>query len=396
MDFDEGDEEQVELEAERKELIRESFTRWLVHQPDGNVHKTDYYNDFPIITGLEKLAKRIASTTTAPTKTVVASDGTKLSVPTRIGEEAIAICDVFDSTIPSRHRHHTFNPWIGAMLVALCHWCREGGFTKGMTRAGIVPEDREALDRIVRFVRRVCNSRTFKATLAQERKLARQNFDGACAYIVSLFTRCSRLLILRIDLYYRGKGKEWARTEEAGKTFDGFLDSLRRSRIVPDVLGCIMRCEEGPERGIHFHVLVAIDGHKRKDAYGLTETIGKAWLKRNGDSLGSYFNCYTRRHEYRFNGLGLVHLSDWRKLIGLRVALRYITKPEYQVKDRVRVKERRTGTKGDIKKRRGRKNFRKGLMHHDDVKLGAPRLPGHEMSTVFRILGPARRVGHSK
>lgn len=399
MDFNQYNEEQVEREAEQEENERETFTRWLVHKPDGKTYITEYQSDASLIVQMEKMAKRLAATTTAPTKTVVGDDGSKQIVPTRIGEDLIALCERFDPALPKRHRHHVFNPWIGIMLVAFCHWCGPTGFAKVIRGRGIVPGDRDALHRVVRFVRKVCGTRVFNAKLQTERDLARQNFDSACAYIVSLFARCSRLLILRVDLYYWGEGKKWARTSEAASAFDKFLDNLRRSRIILDVLGCLMRREEGPERGIHFHVLVALDGHKRRDAYGLTEEIGKDWVNRYSNGRGSFFNCYTRRHDYRFNGLGLVHMSDQRKLIGVRVALRYITKPDYQVKDRVRVRDRRAGKNGvgttaGGKKARGKKNFRRGLMRRDEVKRGAPRR--HEMSTVWRLLGPANTARRSK
>ena len=44
--------------------------------------------------------------------------------------------------------------------------------------------------------------------------------------------------------------------------------------------------------------------------------------------MASFKNCWTRRREYRFNCLGLLHYSDSRMLMGLREAVEYICKDD--------------------------------------------------------------------
>lgn len=389
MDANTFDEEQAEKELEEQEAYRSVFTEWMTHEPDGQTIITDRFDDLHVIERLEVTAKQLASTAEMPTKMVTDQSGRKFTVLTKTGKDVMALCRLFDPYFSMRHGHHVFNPWIRTMLAALCHWCGGDEFGQPQQEIGIVPADRINLDRIVRFVRKVCRSRVFERILKNDKRLARQNFRSACAYLISLFARYSRLLILRIDVYYKGEGKAWARTEEAKAAFERFLRQLRNGRIVPDVLGCLHRREEGPERGIHFHILVVMDGHKRKDAHGHTEAIGRRWVEHyTGRERGTYFNCYAHRRAYRFNGLGLVHLSDWRKLLGLRIALRYITKPEYRVKVKGRASNA-GATEGRPTKSAG-KSFRRGNFKRDDVKLGARRKLGHEMATVLRILGPTR------
>lgn len=258
------------------------------------------------------------------------------------------------------------------MVAALCRWHPGHRFDLMASRIRISEEDQRRLGQMARFVRGVSQSRGFERRLENEQKLALQNYRSACTYLTSLFARYSRLLILRVDLYYTGEGREEAWSEEARAAFERFVRMLRCGRIVPDVLGCMISREVGAERGLHFHVLVVMDGHKHRDADGYTRMIGERWVKDyTGPGRGTFYNCYVRRHEHEFNGLGLVHLSDWRKLIGLRRAMLYMTKAEYLVKP----------------KDRGTRNFRRGLVKSAGVKLGAPRQPGHEMSTVWRILG---------
>jgi hypothetical protein len=279
---------------------------------------------------------------------------------------------MFDSEFKARHRRHAFNPWIRVMVAALRRWHPGHRFDLMASRIHISAEDQKRLDQVTSFVRGICQSHAFDRKLQDERRLALQNYRSACNYMISLFARYSRLLIVRVDLYYTGDGREEAWTVEAHDSFERFVRMLRCGRIVPDVLGYLTSREAGAERGIHFHMLVVMDGHKYRDADGYTRKIGERWVKDYaGPGGGTYYNCYARRHEHEFNGLGQVHLSDWRKLIGLRRAMLYMTKAEYLIKP----------------KGCGEKNFRRGLVKFAGVKLGAPRQPGHEMSTVWRILG---------
>jgi hypothetical protein len=363
-------------EIARKEKSRHEITDWMHFRPDGQRVITEYFNDLAVIEQLQKTAMQLAGSKLAPTKEDRNGSGKVTIRLTNTGKAMVALGDAFDPLLPARHRHHVFNPWIKAMMVALLHWHTGVGFGMAFSGKGILPEDRDNLNRIARFVRRACHSPVFHRRIQEGRRLAKQNLRSACAYMCSLFARHSRLLILRIDLYYQGEGREWSHSNEAKAAFERFVRALRTGRIVPDVLGYLASREDGPERSAHFHLLVVLDGHKRKDADGHTRQIGEHWeTGYTGPGRGTFFNCYARRDEYEYNGLGLVHVSDWKMLIGIREALRYMTKPEHLVKV----------------KNLTQKCFRRGLIKRADVKLGAPRHPGNGMSAVLRILGGAAR-----
>jgi len=122
--------------------------------------------------------------------------------------------------------------------------------------------------------------------------------------------------------------------------------------------------------------MAILDGHERQSACHLTELIGEAWKARVGADKGSYFNCYAKRHRYRYNGLGKVHLSDTEKLIGLRVAFWYMSKQDsVLLVDDARVK-----------------NFRRSLMPKGTSNRGAPRRHGDGMDLPKRILGGERSL----
>lgn len=121
--------------------------------------------------------------------------------------------------------------------------------------------------------------------------------------MAELFERHSKLLILRIDLYFRPNQKEWADTAAAGRSIRSFMRALRDGRVLPDMAGWACRIENGFRRGIHVHLLVAMDGHKHREAATWSKAVGAAWVTKYSAGHGSYFNCYARKDWYKFNGL---------------------------------------------------------------------------------------------
>ena len=365
-------ERQFSQEVAVQEVNRSWLTGWMQPGPDGLFDIPKFAGDLHLLKMLSATAKLLAKSKQEPCKSALRIDGVEERWTTRIGERLAATCNMLSPQFVERHRRHAFNPWIQVMVVAIRHWHPGHRFRLTGGRTLVSAEDHMCLSRMARFVRRVCESRAFKRRLQDERRLALQNFRSASIYLIWLFTHHSRLLILRVDLYYTGEGREEAGTEQARAAFERFLRMLRSGRIVPGVLGCMISREVGAERGVHFHVLVVMDGHKYQDADGYTRMIGERWVRDyTGPERGTFYNCYARRHEHEFNGLGLLHLSDWRKLVGLRLAMLYMTKAEYLIK----------------LKDGGEKNFRRGLVRSVGGKLGAPRRPENGLSTVYRLLG---------
>jgi hypothetical protein len=148
--------------------------------------------------------------------------------------------------------------------------------------------------------------------------------------------------------------------------------ALSENHIVPDVIRHICVREDGFDRGVHYHLLVALDGHKHRSASFYSRLLGEAWVKRCGPMRASYFNCYVRRNWYQYNGLGSVHVRDCKKLIGMREAIRYMVKGDGYVM---------SGYK---------RNLWRGIISKDkQPKRGAPRRCVHDMSLVNSVLGNA-------
>lgn len=365
-------------EIRRHEKQRAERAEWITESAEGVLIIPPHFNDKTRLLMLDRTAKFLARHEDRVARSVPFL-GREVLQLTRCGQRLAAVCNIVNAAFLARHSQHAFNPWIEKMIAALVRWHPEHRFEA--SHRTISADDAKLLGRMARFVRLACRSRVFQREIQREQQLALQDYRSGCAYIMSVLMRHSRPLVLRIDLYYSGEGRETAFSEESRVAFERFLRTLRREKIVPEVLGCLFSREVGAQRGAHFHLMVIMDGHKFRDADGYTRMIGECWIKSYaGRDRGTYFNCYTRRNEYEYNGLGLVHASDWKKLMGVRLALEYMTKPNYLIKP----------------KKDGRKNFRRSLVKNVSVKLGAPRQTEPDLSTAWRVLGRSEMPGRSK
>lgn len=276
------------------------------------------------------------------------------------------------------------NPWLDVGLRLAYEWEPVLRFrTVGdslLTGSDVV--SREGMELIFRTIRTECKSKEFRATVNSHNRGAKDSYFSCAKYMLSLFREHGRPLILRIDLYYEGDAKDISESAAARKAEDKFLRALREQRIVPDVLRYILKREDGLDRRIHYHVLVAMDGDKHRNAYHFGEAIGSYWVNECVGSpvLASYFNVWLRRRELEYSCLGHLHHADAHKLEGLRRALWYLCEPGAHVL-----------VHDDL----GR-NLRKGQVAKiaRDQMLGRPRKLGDSLVTAERILlapGPAGR-----
>lgn len=382
---------QTAADIVRRESFHEHFTERMVYieAPDGSVPVADPSDQLlldymPILKGLHKT---LMASETLPVRQVLLRHqrthvGTVYRL-TKVGRAIQTACKIFacreEEGLDWQHAyaHHSFHPIIAVMWEAVTRWWNPICDWWDPESIGVEhSEEKDAIEALILFarhVRHVCGRKAFKRMLRKFERKAKDNFRSGCDLVAELFKRHSRLLVLRIDLYFRKDAKGWGYTEEADKAVKLYLRELREGRM-PDFLACIVKRENGICRGMHYHLMVFLNGHERQSAYHLTEVMGKAWEERMGAGKGSYFNCYANRHLYRFNGLGMVHVSDTEKLMGIRVALWYMSKPAslLMVGD---------GTG---------KHFNRSLLPASQNKRGAPRKHGDGMDEVKRVLGGTR------
>ena len=302
---------------------------------------------------------------------------------TKLGQDVRARCHQFLKQGDERpewvldYTDHRFSPAVTVMLHAMKRWAFAINFLPNDSI--IEPIDHEdhaavtAINRLIAFIRRVGASRKFKNALHDYTRQANANYRSGCRFIYHLFARHTRLLVLRVDLYLRPGSQAWGSGEAAEAHAANFMRRLREGRIVPGYLGAIVKRENGIHRGMHWHWMIFMDGHRHQSACHHGQTIGDAWVNLIGTDQASYFNCYARRHGYRFNGLGVVNIDDHEKLLGVRLALHYLTKRDC-------VLRASSGKHQDF--RRSKPRWR--------AKQGASRRDPNEIQHVKRALGGRR------
>lgn len=234
---------------------------------------------------------------------------------------------------------------------------------------------RRVLKHLFRVIRQACGSTKFKAAVTGLKAKAKSRSRKACKRFLEWLAVHAKLLVMRADLYFELPAAEAAEDGLLEQAVEKFIRNLREGAIVPGVLWYAMTREYGYARGIHFHLLVVLDGDKHRQAYVLTEKIKNHWIYNcvGSDELASGFNCYKRKDEYEYNGLGLVHYTDLSMLMGIRRAIEYMTKTDglFMVPERFA------------------RNLQKGLAprpSESGKRRGAPRKHGYDVSLARKVL----------
>jgi hypothetical protein len=315
------------------------------------------------LTWLEKSIKRIARSTDAPWDCRYFGGKTRYWMTKDARDLWYALRNILQSP-EELTAGRKLNPHLTLALHLAYKWGRRLYYYSNGDGLLAVGEERprRMLSHVVNVIRRVCNSGAFRAAVANHYRSAKERYVSCAEYLLDIFGVCGKLLALRVDLYFEGDAKQLSESEEADKAYNKFMRRLSASNIVPDVLGYIGRREDGLDRRIHYHVLVLVDGNLHQQAHNLTEKLGRFWVWDcvGSSTLASFENCYERRHEYRFNCLGLLHYSDDRMLMGLREAVEYMCKEGPHV----------------LLRKGKEKNLRKGqppLAPREGKRRGAPR-----------------------
>lgn len=363
--------------AKKAERVHELIANRCTHYPDGTRVITKEFDSALYLERLMAVAKKIASSQEDVSILVQTRRGRQVPRLTRLGEELLLACQGYREFFHvglgaderSRYREHKLHPYLDVAAEAI------SGVEATVSDAAAF-KDYEALakeiNQLAVAIRTRCKDPRFKAEVKNFVRNAEAKLARALRYLLSLFKKRSRLLVLRVDLYVREEGRAWSYSQEADEAFDKFAAALSSSQIVPDVIGWMSARENGAERGRHYHVLAVLDGHKHHAGANLTRMLGEYWVNEcvGSDKLGSYFNCFALADKYKHLGIGIIHFTDAQKLLGLYYATRYLCKDEVQLIA--------TGERS--------RNFRRGVEDKNYVRLGAPRLKDDDLSLARQVL----------
>lgn len=260
----------------------------------------------------------------------------------------------------SRYKGSRLHPRLQVMVEAIQSW---HGRLAELDPVSNSERFCDALNELAAAIRTKFASDDVKRQINNFERNAKQKLHRALNYTASLFQRCSRLLVVRVDLYARRTDGIPGLTDEhvgaIDEAFDRFADDLARECIVKHVVGWMSAREQGHERGRHFHVLVAMDGNLHREGVSIAKMLGEYWKAMfvDGQLVGTYFNCFGLTEKYKHLGIGMVHRMDGPKLVGLFFAIRYLCKTDVQ------------WVAEGVKPR----NFRRGQIDAEYVRRGRPR-----------------------
>ena len=121
----------------------------------------------------------------------------------------------------------------------------------------------ELFSAVLADLRRRCCAPSVSEKMRSRRRVAEQNFNSCQAYLDTLFETYKRLLVLRLDFYYRPEFVHSIDLTDAQDDIARFLANRRSNRLFEGWVGYICKTEYGVAKGIHHHVVLIFDGYKR-------------------------------------------------------------------------------------------------------------------------------------
>ncbi|MDP9803167.1 YagK/YfjJ domain-containing protein [Acinetobacter calcoaceticus] len=206
------------------------------------------------------------------------------------------------------------------------------------------PNDIEVIQRINQFINRIRENMLgpeTKRELRKRRKYCRKNYRSCVKWLGKYLNTYSKLLVLRLDLYYKYDISELTNTSP---NFNGsrhnvhclmtikadverLLRDFRSDPVLKEIIGYLLKFEHGPYKGQHVHCILLLDGHNHQKDVKWAEDIGQYWVKfTNG--RGAYHNCNRNSSDYKYPCTGMISYDDHEKIHNLCRCLAYFTKAD--------------------------------------------------------------------
>ncbi len=173
----------------------------------------------------------------------------------------------------------------------------------------------EIFNTLVKNIRSEWKINKFQSKVNARERDARQRHNEYCQYVDSLFEDCARLVVLRVDFFYKKQHSNDINVSDITKDLNHLLENKRCNSIFQSMKGHIAKLEHGIEKGVHWHVIFFFDGSKR-NGYShihLAEKIGDYWVKVITKGLGDYWNVNHKANHYSNlgrRGIGVINWND--------------------------------------------------------------------------------------
>lgn len=195
------------------------------------------------------------------------------------------------------------------------------------------------LNACVTHIRRESQSCKFEAKRFKGHKASRKNQRGGFRWLDKLIASHARLLVIRLDLYYKKEfnltsGHDYAiRIDDCFDQREQFVRQLPKWIHDDGLLGYMVKTEFKLRRSLHHHVLLILDGSKLRNAIGIGNMIGDRWVNDITGGLGAFNNVNMATDPASPNyAIGDLHYSNVGKIDKLKTkVISYLCKPDYHV-----------------------------------------------------------------
>ncbi|MFV3093713.1 hypothetical protein ACNJYG_24945 [Pseudomonas sp. GW6] len=207
----------------------------------------------------------------------------------------------------------------------------------------------QTLSALAERIRVLTHRQKYRRVQYDQRLQAKKLQRGNRRYVDGMFTRHARLLVVRVNLYYRAAAQTRLRVEHVFRDLDELINELRYNAIFDHEIGYIcaieqgkypgVRHEHGDERegrygrGFHAHVAFFFDGSKvRADVFKAIQ-IGELWqeITRGRGCYDSSNHNKEAKHGDRL-GVGMVHRDDWARRERLYTVVDYLAKDDQHLR----------------------------------------------------------------
>jgi hypothetical protein len=375
------EERHFESVAVRDETNRRTFAAGVLPGRGGVPVITRDLDDHGYIAELNALVGEIAQTNEAPVAWEEGAAGSHRYFLTDLGGKLQHAAAVFSDHFLLQHARHQFPPRVALLLRAFERWGNVMDDCRLPYAEGVPVIARLAFKSTVRLIRYAYRSKRFRWATDNDRRRELKEYKSACTYAAALFRVYPVLWVVRVHLYFPHADPytqlmamtDWSHLALANAAFARFGRGLRRNRAFADICGWLALRSESYVQGVHFDVLVWVDGHKQIDAVAYADQLGRYWTERcTGPAhVGrALVQRPCRRDGGQINGMEPMLCTDVHGLLAIRAALRAMCSHDYQLRVNTRCEH----------------NFRRGSIRVPSTSRPTWSGQPYDLSAVMRIL----------
>ncbi|MDH0373716.1 inovirus Gp2 family protein [Comamonas aquatica] len=173
-------------------------------------------------------------------------------------------------------------------------------------------------------------SKGFHNAYKEEDKLHKRRAESLYDYISDLKIAHSKIMIVRLDLYYHQEVIQSIRSQQNVVDDWSRLLAFARKSYKQNFLGYAMKIEFGGDRGVHVHSIFIMNGSNLKRDVNVARSLGHYWVKDVVPGIGRYFNCNEKTHQekYKWRAVGTFTKMDEEFQNGVKAMSAYVTKPD--------------------------------------------------------------------